>query len=190
MEIYLIRHTTPDIEKGICYGQTDLDLAKNYKKEFKSIHQTIPKGNYKVYSSPLKRCALLAKTFSDTIIYDVRLKELDFGDWELQPWHNIPEKVISPWMNDFVNVIVPNGESYIQLSKRVHDFFSNLIKENSDQNIVIITHSGVIRSYLSSLLKIALKESFNISINYGTVFKLKKINNRIKIFSDVHYQTI
>mgnify|MGYP001408870057 CR=1 FL=1 len=26
MEIYLVRHTTPAINNGICYGQTDVDL--------------------------------------------------------------------------------------------------------------------------------------------------------------------
>ncbi|MEM9897397.1 MAG: alpha-ribazole phosphatase, partial [Bacteroidota bacterium] len=27
MEIYLIRHTTPEISKNICYGQSDLELS-------------------------------------------------------------------------------------------------------------------------------------------------------------------
>ena len=26
MEIYLIRHTKPKVGKGICYGQTDLEI--------------------------------------------------------------------------------------------------------------------------------------------------------------------
>jgi len=39
MEIYLIRHTTPDVAKGICYGQTDLDVANTFEEEviYKSI---------------------------------------------------------------------------------------------------------------------------------------------------------
>lgn len=37
MKIYLIRHTTPHIEKGICYGQTDLDVAETFNNEAEII---------------------------------------------------------------------------------------------------------------------------------------------------------
>ena len=36
MQVYLIRHTTPNIAKGICYGQTDMDVEeKLFAKELK-----------------------------------------------------------------------------------------------------------------------------------------------------------
>ncbi len=41
MEIYLIRHTTPKIAQGICYGQSDLELASNFDDEMASIHQNL-----------------------------------------------------------------------------------------------------------------------------------------------------
>ena len=37
MEIYLIRHTTPKIEKGICYGQADLNVADSFEEEINVI---------------------------------------------------------------------------------------------------------------------------------------------------------
>ena len=60
MEIYLIRHTTPKIDKGVCYGQSDIELADSFSMEFKEISKSIPKTFEKVYSSPLKRCTRLA----------------------------------------------------------------------------------------------------------------------------------
>jgi len=42
-EIYLIRHTTPKVEKGICYGQTDLNLADTFEQEKERILKIIPK---------------------------------------------------------------------------------------------------------------------------------------------------
>ena len=33
MKIYLIRHTQPDVEKGICYGSSDLDVAATFEAE-------------------------------------------------------------------------------------------------------------------------------------------------------------
>ncbi len=187
MEIYLIRHTTPDIEKGVCYGQSDLNLKSNYTEEFESVsNKTQIKRAFKVISSPLKRCALLAKHFSDDVIFDDRLRELNFGDWELKPWNDIPEKDINLWMADFVNVAVPNGESYVQLASRVHDFFESITHSKNNQNLIVISHAGPIRAILSKSLKLPLKDSFSIKINYGDVFHLKRENESIKLITEIN----
>lgn len=41
MDIYLIRHTTPAIAKGICYGQTDLDVTANFLQRCKGLLKTV-----------------------------------------------------------------------------------------------------------------------------------------------------
>lgn len=169
MEIYLVRHTTPNIEKGICYGQSDIGITDSFSSEVKNIHQKIPLSKIsKVYSSPLQRCRLLAETFEKEIAIDDRLKELNFGDWELKPWDSIHSRELDPWMNDFVNVTVPNGESYIMLQKRMVEFFNSL-DINSDAKNIIVSHAGPIRALLAYLRHIELKDSFDIKIAYGEV---------------------
>ena len=193
MDIYLVRHTTPHIDKGICYGQSDLALVDNYPEEFKAILDTIPKEGYHIFSSPLQRCSAFAKWYTEyaevayksSIIYDDRLLELDFGDWELMPWNDISQKDIEPWMNDFVNVRVPNGESYTDLTTRVYSFFDELIQSELTQPVIIVTHAGPIRSLLAKLLKIPLEKSFRIKIEYGDVIHLKKENNAIKVITKI-----
>ena len=90
MEIYLVRHTTPNIEKGICYGQTDLDIAETFEDEAEKVITNLNnlKGA-KVYSSPLIRCKKLAKKINTQVTEDERLKEINFGDWELIKWDDI-----------------------------------------------------------------------------------------------------
>ncbi|WP_035095333.1 alpha-ribazole phosphatase [Aquimarina megaterium] len=172
MEIYLVRHTTPNIEKGICYGQSDIGITNTFTAEVEKIHQSIPVHEITtIYSSPLQRCKLLAQTFKKEIIYDHRLKELNFGDWELQPWDAIHSSEIDPWMNDFVNVQVPNGESYIKLQERILDFYTSL-DHISEEKIVVITHAGPMRALLAKLQQIELKDSFSIKIAYGEVFNI------------------
>ncbi|WP_152286456.1 alpha-ribazole phosphatase [Flavicella marina] len=182
MEIYLVRHTTPDIEKGICYGQSDLDLADTFEEESKEILEKIPfDQNTKIISSPLKRCTELAKKFNSNYTTDERLLELDFGDWELKNWNAIPKDEITPWMEDFVNVKVPNGESYIDLANRVDTFYKEIIKLKTSC-IVVVCHGGVIRSLLAKLTNIELKDSFGIKINYCQVSHLNiSTNTSIKI---------
>ena len=60
MEIYLIRHTTPAVGKGICYGQTDLDITDSFKEEVAAIIPHLPDNIQTVFSSPLQRCKKLA----------------------------------------------------------------------------------------------------------------------------------
>ncbi len=172
MEIVLIRHTKPDIEKGICYGQSDIDLADSFQQEINTIKEKISDyKKYKIYSSPLKRCKKLASSlFSTTIHFDDRLKELDFGNWELKAWDNISSNEMKPWMNDFVNKRVPNGESYVDLQKRTLAFIHEKIK--SQEDIVVVTHAGVIRALKAYFDKIKLKDSFKIRVDYGDIFTI------------------
>lgn len=180
MEIYLVRHTTPEIAAGICYGQSDLPLAATFKEEAKVILDKIPHSkNRKVFSSPLQRCKLLANLFDKKVHIDQRLIEFNFGDWELKEWEAIPKEEFTPWMEDFVNVTVPNGESYIDLAARVMTFFKEILKNENEQNIVV-AHSGVIRSILANLKDIPLEKSFDIKLSYGQISKIT-INKKTTI---------
>ena len=159
MEIYLIRHTTPDIEKGICYGQTDVPLLADHKLEIKDVLSQLPSAIDKVYSSPLQRCSMLASHVNKDYIIDSRLKELNFGDWEMQKWNDIPSQDIQPWYDDYVNTPCLNGESYQQLYTRVVAFYHEL-KTQSYQSIAVVTHGGVIRCLLAHFKNIPLSQSF------------------------------
>jgi alpha-ribazole phosphatase len=174
MELYLIRHTKPKIATGVCYGQADIDVDESFEAEWKSIVPHFPTHIHTIYSSPLQRCAKLAKALTQKpILYDDRLKELNCGNWELQPWDDIPKEQVQPWMDDFVNVQIPNGESYVHLHNRVVDFFKEW--EALGLSAVVCTHAGVIRSMLSHINNVELINSFNaFGITYGCVVKIEK----------------
>lgn len=154
---YLIRHTPPLIEEGLCYGQTDLFLKDGYEQYFKDIKKKLPKVS-KVYSSPLQRCLLLANYLSENVIIDDRLKEINFGDWELLPWVKIPKY----WYQDYENVRPPNGENLIDLKIRVEDFFQKTLL-NSKESVLVVSHHGPLRMILSP------DDIFKIKIDYGEI---------------------
>lgn len=171
MEIYLIRHTETVAPKGICYGQADVDIKEPYLAIFQEIKDQLPTDAI-VYSSPLIRCKKMAEFFSDTIIFDKRLMEMNFGNWELQAWNDIPLDEINPWMDNFVTVRVPNGESFEDLYHRVGEFYSELLQKNTDK-VILFCHDGAIRSILSRYHKTQLKDSFSLyTIKYGEVIKI------------------
>lgn len=174
MEIYLIRHTTPKVEKGICYGQADLDITETFLEEVEAIKPHLPSDEIKVYSSPLQRCKKLADALFDGFEIDVHddLMELNCGQWELLPWNDIPKEEIQPWMDDFVNVAVPKGESYVDLHNRVVKRFNDIVSKQ--ESAVIVAHGGVLRSILSHITSTPLKESFDaFTLHYGCVVKIQ-----------------
>mgnify|MGYP003466350519 FL=1 len=181
MEIYLIRHTTPAVAKGICYGQTDLFLDETtFAEELKSIQSKLPKDIAHFYTSPLWRCKKLAEQLTTNYTESNFLTELNFGDWENKSWDNLDQEKSITWMNDFVNLSTPNGESYLDLHQRsIH--FIDIILNTDFQKVGIITHAGNIRSFISWALDLPLENSFRIDLSYGAVVCLKI--NRDKRFN-------
>lgn len=176
MEIYLVRHTETICEKGICYGQSDVDIAEPFHVIFDEIITQLP-SEAVIFSSPLKRCVILAKHIQEkikTISYkeDERLKEMNFGDWELKTWNEISPEELNPWMEDFVNIKATNGESFTELHERVGNFLSNEIS-GLKQPIIIVAHAGIIRSILCHHTSLPLKDAFENKVNFGQVIKIK-----------------
>ena len=181
MDIYLIRHTTLDVPAGTCYGQSDVPLATTFAEEAATLQAKLPARWDQVYCSPLSRCRRLAAQLHDQPVQDVRLQELNFGDWEGCLWNDIDPTVIGPWMNDFVHVACPQGESYRQLYERVTAFWqeaTNKAPESTmDKRIAIVTHAGPIRALLSHVLTLPLEHSFRLKISHGSI-SLVRIENQ------------
>lgn len=70
MNIYLIRHTSVDVPKGLCYGQSDVPLRPTFEIEAAVTKAKIESIHFDMaYTSPLSRCTRLAQYcgFGDTI---------------------------------------------------------------------------------------------------------------------------
>jgi alpha-ribazole phosphatase len=176
MEIYLIRHTTPEVAKGMIYGRTDVALTADRDEKIKQISGKLPSPLDAVYSSPSGRCTYLADQISANYIIDERLYEVNFGLWEGKTWDTVDQQELNLWMQDFVNACPPEGESMIRMNQRVMDFWHQLLQQPY-QRVAIVTHGGVIRLILSAITQTPLQSAFEIQINYGDVFLLSQQQN-------------
>lgn len=195
--IYLIRHTTPAIARGMCYGQTDLGVTDSFHREAALIRQCLPGDIAMVYSSPLKRCTLLAQElFPDRPLHlRPELMEIHCGEWEMRAWDALPPEEVDPWMADFVRVRIPGGESYVDLHERVTRCWNDISREDAGLredgasgesalprkdapgDIAIIAHGGVLRSILAGITDTPLVNSFKeFSLHYGCVIRLFEVN--------------
>ena len=172
MELLFVRHTAVDPAlKGRCYGQTDVGLLKPHEPSFESIRAQLPAG-LPCMSSPAQRCQELAAALNPDFTTDALLWEMNFGDWEMQTWDEIPQAPLQRWMDDFDTEAVPGGESYPQLVDRIGEFL-DAIRRKPQPQFLIVTHAGVIRAAMHLLQGVALKETFSHQVGYGEIVKMQ-----------------
>lgn len=174
MNIYLIRHSAVYNPNKLCYGQSEIPLEENFTADFDWIKDHLNLSSKTLYySSPFRRCTKMAAFLSeDDFMIDEKLSELNFGDWEMQAWNKIPKEELDPWMQDFVNYTIPKGENFMDLSDRAVQFFEDLITVDAE-DVVIVTHAGVIRSLAAYILDFPLERAFNLQIDYSSISKIQ-----------------
>ena len=176
MKIYLIRHTQPDVDKGICYGSTDLDVATTFPAEAAAVKAVLPSitPNTNVLSSPLQRCHKLAQFIAKDhpITIEKRLTEISFGDWEMQPWRSFGKETLIKWKDNFVHTPCPGGDSVQSVFDRVVELDREVSEMDAEQ-VFIVNHSGVIRAFLCHLQGTPLQNAFDEQFGFGVVFEVE-----------------
>lgn len=167
MRIYLVRHPAPAIEPGICYGQTDIDLAESIDVSATALRDLLP-VSAAVYSSPLRRCRHLAAALHTAPVFDERLKEINFGAWEMRAWDSIDRAAIDAWAAATLDHAPPGGESVAELYHRVAQF----VRERhaaGEVEVILVTHAGVMKACCALLLSLPEPEWISLRFDYSTV---------------------
>jgi alpha-ribazole phosphatase len=186
MELYLIRHTSVEVDnKEICYGHSEVALNKTYVSEAEAIIDKLPTNIDCFACSGSNRAIKLANYFKyyyfrDEVVpllVDDRLKEMNFGDWEMKAWNAVNQDDLNKWMNSFVSEKVPGGESFEMVLERVRAFLFYLKIHpllKGKEKMAIVAHSGSIRAMLCHLNKIPLEKAFtDLKVDYGSIHKVK-----------------
>lgn len=163
MILHLVRHPRPRVEAGICYGQLDL-VAENVEAAADALRPRLLSG-LPVWSSPLQRCRHLAEALHPSPRLDVRLAEINFGDWEGRPWDAIPRQQIDAWASDVAHFVPPGGESPFMLQQRALDFVAGLVVPEA----VLVTHAGVIRVLLAHWRNLPPEHWSELVFDYGSL---------------------
>ncbi|WP_099463521.1 alpha-ribazole phosphatase [Parabacteroides provencensis] len=174
MEIYLIRHTSVDVPAGYAYGQTDVPLRQTFEEEATTVKENLTSLSFdKVYTSPLTRCTSLATYcgYPDAQRED-RIKEINFGEWEMKSWEEISADPRSEaWFEDWENVRTPGGESFANQYRRVSAFIDE-IREYGRERVAVFAHGGVLACAQVYAGKYKLSEAFKQMASYGEIIKL------------------
>ncbi len=153
MTLWLVRHATPLIKLGVCYGALDVPADPSATEHTaQALAQVLPLGIV-VKSSTLQRCELLAQALHRlrpdlTYQTDARLAEMNFGQWEGQPWDTIGPGALQIWTDNFANHRAGGGESVHAFMQRVAAAWDEVRDDAkaTRHDTVWITHAGVIRA--------------------------------------------
>ena len=169
-KIYLIRHGTPEpsLTKGRCIGKTDVPLCDAGREEARAVGRWLKtKGcgtnrcsdstAISIFTSPLVGCTETAEIIREElggtlqITTDERLSEVDCGKWEGLLFEEIrkehPEEYTERGKR-FASYTIEGGESFFDVCRRFTACVDE-IRKGTKGDIVVVSHAGVIRSFLA-----------------------------------------
>lgn len=176
MEIYFVRHTSVDVPAGTCYGNTDVGLKDSFKEEAAVTKSHLDGIRFDaVFTSPLSRAVRLAAYcgYPDAVI-EPRVKEYNFGEWEMQDYNRLFEEVpeFRSWCDHYLTQRCPGGESFSDQIARVRSFVDE-VRGKGYSRVCVFCHGGVlaIGRALSGIM--TWEETFHDIPPYGSVLRLE-----------------
>lgn len=148
MKICIIRHGQTNWNvKGIIQGQQDIELNETGIKQAQEKIKEFNKYNFDlIISSTLKRARKTAEILNREknieIIYDDRLRERYFGDYEGTP-ANFNE---DPIYNLKTNIKENNIETAQEIYNRVSGLLDEIKEKYKDKKVLLVTHGGTTRA--------------------------------------------
>ncbi|MGN0446932.1 MAG: histidine phosphatase family protein [Acutalibacteraceae bacterium] len=157
-KIHLIRHgLTEDNIKGVYSGRNTTPLSDEGRAQLVEMKEKYiyPEAEF-IFTSPLERCKQTAEILypEKKAVEVAGLTEYNFGAFEGYTAEELSKKfdMFGAWLVGKKDSKPPFGESNEEFTKRVCESFikicDGIIKAGTD-NVVIITHGGVIGTVLS-----------------------------------------
>ncbi|WP_291651047.1 histidine phosphatase family protein [Clostridium sp.] len=162
-KLYLTRHgETEWNEKGIIQGWGDSPLtalgikqAEWLRDRMKDIHIDV------IYASPIGRAYNTAKIVKGdrdiTLKPNDGLKEIRIGGWEGLNQEEMKslseENYYNFWNVPSKYIPIGDGESFYEVKERAFKAINEILEKEKGKNILIVTHTITLKSYLCELEK-------------------------------------
>ncbi|MCI7766577.1 MAG: histidine phosphatase family protein [Oscillospiraceae bacterium] len=150
MKILFTRHgETEWNSKNIICGRTDIELSEKGHEQARELAERIKKNHGDIdliICSPMKRArqtaSYTAKALGIEPIYDARLREWDYGEYEGK--HRDAEGFLNAKLE--FGCRMPNGgESVFDVVNRAYGLIDELYEKYPDKTILLVCHGGVCR---------------------------------------------
>jgi phosphoserine phosphatase len=162
MRILLIRHGQTQwnqVERFRGHFDVPLNEVGLAQAEATASHISAQWNPTAIYSSPLSRAMVtaqkIAQPFNLTVIPDPGLMDIDFGQWQglsVEEVHDRWPDETWNWLHAPTKLVIPGGDSFLQVQTRALDFISRLLPIHKNGTIVLVSHIVVNRLIMLGLL--------------------------------------
>ncbi|HDZ54518.1 MAG TPA: glycosyltransferase [Candidatus Nealsonbacteria bacterium] len=187
MRLYLVRHgqTIENIKK-ITMGQKHGKLTYTGIKQAELLGKQLKGYDFDIiYCSDLKRASDTLKRVKKylpkiPVIYTKDLRETKLGELEGKRWDKISMEDIP---GDFMTRKAKGGESLQGVKKRINRFINLLNKNHANDKVLIVTHAGTIKMFLSILQKIPVKKIFKtVDLKNTSICEIEVTPSETKVY--------
>ncbi|MDD2892927.1 MAG: histidine phosphatase family protein [Halothiobacillaceae bacterium] len=168
--ITLLRHGQTS-QPGRYHGLNDVSLSDAGRTQMRVALAECAADITRIISSPLLRCAEVAQNHAASNNLPIELNpawvELDFGTWTGRSAAEIMQheaEYLSAFWRDPLLHAPPAGETLQHAASRIQAAWDAL---PTDENLLIVTHGGVMRLLFCQLLGLPLTQLWHIDIHYA-----------------------
>ncbi|CBA29149.1 adenosylcobalamin/alpha-ribazole phosphatase [Cronobacter turicensis] len=196
MKLWLVRHGQTEANvAGLYSGHAETALTPVGVTQAQAVGTMLRDVAFdRVLCSALGRAQHTARLVLDgryeSIETDPRLNEMFFGDWEMRHHRDLlledPE-AYRAWCADWQNAVPTNGESFTAFAARVDAFIETLSAPQEAENILIVSHQGVLSLLIARLLDMPGRSLWHFLLEQGAwsrvarydgFTQLQTLNNR------------
>ncbi|NPA66014.1 MAG: histidine phosphatase family protein [Epsilonproteobacteria bacterium] len=170
MKIYFVRHSEViEPYQGKYNGHIDIELSIKGKKDAFELEKKLLHVKFqKVFCSDLLRAkqTLQMMQIDAPVVYTKALREKSWGRHEGKSFEQITQEGIV-YKNFLQWIEALDGEDMHTYMQRVQDYFHQEILTCKAENVLVVTHAGVIKTLISIEEQIPLEKAFGISLGYS-----------------------
>jgi len=176
--LLLVRHGDTAMNSAERYwGSTDVTLSASGITQAERLRDRLaPEEISTIYASDLCRASDTAKIVAARQRADVilcpELREMDFGEMEGLTYSEISRRypeVARMWQQRSPLLKCPGGDSLESFNNRVIKFTDRLENHASEETLLIVAHSGTLRSLICHLLGIAAGQRWQFRLDLGSL---------------------
>jgi len=176
--ILLVRHGETELNSAERYwGSTDVKLSTTGIKQAESLRDRLASEPIDaVYSSNLMRASVTAEVIASrhglTVITCPELREINFGKLEGLNFDEISQlypEVAKLWAERSPELKYPGGESRDTFDERVTTFVDTLRQHNPEETVLVVAHSGVLRTIVCLLLGMELRRRWQLYLDLASL---------------------
>lgn len=183
--LLLVRHAHTGMTGRFC-GASDPVLSERGRKQSAKLAEELAKYRLAhLFSSDLRRTQetasyIAAKSGLATELLP-GLREMRFGEWEGLSWDEISQKdaaFAKRWMTEYPRLSTPCGEDFRAFRERVREALTEVAGRSSRGSAAVVTHGGVIRTFLLDVLKLPDSALETVTCDYASWAELRLQHGR------------